>query len=67
MPFESPENMNEFKALVVASGKNNKKCLVQVSTTWCGPCEGIKDDMAQMSTDFAEQYTFIYIDCDKCE
>ena len=58
--------MNEFKTLVVAAA-NSKKCFVQVSAEWCGPCQGIKDDMAQMATDFADQYTFIYIDCDKCE
>ena len=65
MPFEKPENMGDFRTIVMGAGE--KKCFVQVSTEWCGPCQGIKEDMATLAEDMAENYIFIYIDCDKCE
>lgn len=65
MPFEKPNDMGEFRTLVMGLGE--KKCFVQVSTEWCGPCQGIKVQMEQLSTDLADSYVFVYIDCDKCE
>ena len=65
MPFTYPENMDEFRTAVMGTG--DKKAFVQVSTSWCGPCQGIKEDMAGLATEFEANYAFIYVDCDKCE
>ena len=63
MPFVCPEDMGEFRTAVMGASK----CFVQVSTSWCGPCQGIKEDMAALAEEFAANYTFVYVDCDKCE
>ena len=65
MPFVSPQNTEEFKTAV--AGSTDKKAFCQISTSWCGPCQGIKDDMAALATEFDADYTFIYVDCDLCE
>ena len=65
MPFVYPENVNEFREAIMGAG--SKKAFCQVSTTWCGPCQSIKADMAAIAEEFDEKYVFVYVDCDKCE
>ena len=65
MPFQYPEDLQAFFGLVGGAGE--KKCFVQVSATWCGPCTLIKDEMAALAEDFDGQYVFIYADVDKME
>ena len=65
MPFVHPQNTEDFKTEV--SGSTDKKAFCQISTSWCGPCQGIKDDMAAMAEEFDADYKFIYVDCDLCE
>ena len=38
-----------------------------MSAVWCGPCQLIADDMDAISTEFGENYNFIYVDVDKME
>ena len=65
MGFQKPENMGEFRTIVM--GASGKKVFCQVSAEWCGPCQGIKTEMDQFAETYAENYIFVYIDCDKCE
>ena len=65
MGFERPESMQAFGQAIVNAG--DKKCFVQVSATWCGPCQLIKDQMEQLSSDMADSYAFVYVDVDKCD
>ena len=67
MPFKHPENDGEFRQAVVDASAAGKKAFVQVSATWCGPCSGIKDDMAALAEEMAAKYDFVYVDVDKCE
>ncbi len=65
MPFAKPETLQEFGELIRNAG--DKKCFVQCSAEWCGPCQLIKDDMEALSVELADNYVFIYADCDKME
>ena len=65
MVFEYPEDMAAFGQAVVKAGE--KKSFIQVSASWCGPCQQIKDEMAQLSEELKDSYVFIYVDTDKCE
>ena len=48
------------------NSSGDKKVFCQVSATWCGPCQLIKDEMAAMAEEFDASYVFCYIDVDKC-
>ena len=65
MPFQHPNDMGEFRQIVMDNA--DKKVLVQVSATWCGPCSLIKDDLAAIAEEFAANYVFVYADVDKLE
>ena len=63
MPFVHPEDVSEFRTTVMGA----PKCFVQMSTAWCGPSQLIKADMAALAEEFSANYTFVYVDCDKCK
>ena len=65
MPFVNPQNTEEFKTEIVSAG--DKLAFCQISTSWCGPCQGIKQDMAALAEEFDAKYKFVYVDCDLCE
>ncbi len=65
MPFAKPNDIQEFGSAI--SGAGDKKCFVQVSAAWCGPCQLIKDEMEALSVEMADTYVFIYADCDKID
>ena len=65
MPFVNPQNTEEFKQEIIGSG--DKLAFCQISTSWCGPCQGIKQDMAALAEEFDANFKFVYVDCDLCE
>ena len=46
----------------------NKLCVIQFSTSWCGPCKNIKNEIIKeggLASTYKDNVVFVYIDIEK--
>ena len=56
-------NFNNFKKIL----NNNNKFILNVSATWCKPCQNIKNDLEIFVSNFNSDILFIKLDYDIIE
>lgn len=54
------ENFDQFKNIL----ENNNEFIINISATWCKPCQNIKKDLENFVTDYNSDILFLKLDYD---